>query len=258
MIADVARNIGVQLVGPMCTGAGVMGRRHVLSDEVWRDLRSQGVTRTFSQRSVMLRQGSPGTHLLALTSGLAKVVCREPNGAKTWLAFRGPGDLLGEVSVFNGTTRTADVVALTPCAAVVLDAERFVRFVEERGLVIHLMRQALARMRESDLHRGELQTLPLVVRLARTLLRLAALTGQTAESNAVRLTGLNQEEVAQANGVTRNAVISALGQLRAVGLIETARRVIVIRDVEALQRWAAADCRRSVTRATLHAPSAVH
>lgn len=151
------------------------------------------------------------------------------------------GGLLGEVSVFNGTSRTADVVALTPCVAVVLDAERFVRFVEERGLVIHLMRQALARMRESDLHRGELQTLPLVVRLARTLLRLAVLTDQMAQSNAVRLTGLNQEEVAQAIGVTRNAVISGLGQLRAVGLVETARRVIVIRDVEALRRWAAAD-----------------
>ncbi|MFH8636070.1 hypothetical protein [Streptomyces goshikiensis] len=32
-----------------------------------------------------------------------------------------------------------------------------------------------------------------------------------------------------------------MGQLRAVGLVETARRVIVIRDVEALRRWAAAD-----------------
>ncbi|MEW2586225.1 Crp/Fnr family transcriptional regulator [Streptomyces virginiae] len=239
-MVGTATTVGVQLVCPMWTGVGVTGRRHVLSDEVWRDLRSQGVTRAFAERSVMLRQGSPGTHLLALTSGLAKVVCREPNGARTWLAFRGPGDLLGEVSVFNGTSRTADVVALTPCAAVVLDAARFVRYVEERGLVMHLMRQALSRMRESDIHRAELQTLPLVVRLARTLLRLAALTDQMAESNAVRLTGLNQEEVAQAIGVTRNAVTSGLRQLRTFGLVETARRVIVIRDVKALQRWAEA------------------
>ncbi|RBL81798.1 Crp/Fnr family transcriptional regulator, partial [Streptomyces cavourensis] len=63
----------------------------MLSDETWRELRGQGVTRTFRERSVMLRQGSAGTHLLALTDGLAKVVCREPGGAVTWLAFRGPG-----------------------------------------------------------------------------------------------------------------------------------------------------------------------
>ncbi|MFI7098629.1 Crp/Fnr family transcriptional regulator [Streptomyces sp. NPDC050161] len=210
----------------------------MLSDEAWRALRGQGATRTFRERSVMLRQGSAGTHLLALTDGLAKVVCREPGGIVTWLAFRGPGDLLGEVSVFHGTPRTAEVVALTPCTAVVLEAERFRRFVEQRGLVMDLMRQALSRLRESDAHRTELLTLPLVVRLARALLRLAELTAPGAESAAVRLTGLSQEELAQAIGVTRNAVITGLQRLRESGAVETARRVIVIKDVPALRDWA--------------------
>ncbi|KPI02320.1 transcriptional regulator, Crp/Fnr family [Actinobacteria bacterium OK074] len=210
----------------------------MLSDETWRELRDQGTTRTFRERSVMLRQGSAGTHLLALTDGLAKVVCREPGGAVTWLAFRGPGDLLGEVSVFNGTPRMAEVVALTPCSAVVLEADRFRRFVEERGLVMDLMRQAFSRLRESDAHRTELLTLPLVVRLARALLRLAELSAPGAESDVVRLTGLSQEEIAQATGVTRNAVISGLQRLRESGAVETARRVIVIKDMRALRGWA--------------------
>ncbi|MFE4209277.1 Crp/Fnr family transcriptional regulator [Streptomyces goshikiensis] len=197
--------------GPMCTNAGVMGRRHVLSDEVWRDLRSQGVTRMFPERSVMLRQGSPGTHLLALTSGLAKVVCREPSGAKTWLAFRGPGDLLGEVSVFNGTSRTADVVALTPCVAVVLDAERFVRFVEERGLVIHLMRQALARMRESDLHRGELQILPLRPGHAPLHVDNVHLVDVTADSEAKSITWASVAHLARPGELTS---VPGMGRLR--------------------------------------------
>ncbi|MGC5345048.1 Crp/Fnr family transcriptional regulator [Streptomyces sp. AM 4-1-1] len=210
----------------------------MLSDETWRELRSQGAPRSFRERSVMLRQGSAGTHLLALTEGLAKVVCREPNGVVTWLAFRGPGDLLGEVSVFNGTPRTAEVVALTPCTAVVLEADRFRRFVEQRGLVMELMRQALSRLRESDAHRTELLTLPLVARLARALLRLAELTAPGTGPDVVRLTGLSQEEIAQAIGVTRNAVITGLHRLRESGAVETARRVIVIKDMEALRGWA--------------------
>ncbi|OEU95795.1 transcriptional regulator [Streptomyces oceani] len=217
-------------------------------------MRGQGRSRSFPERSVLLRQGAPGTHLLALTTGLAKVVFREPTGAVTWLAFRGPGDLLGEVSVFNGTERTAEVVALTPCTAVVLEAERFVRFVQERGLVVDLMRQALDRLRESDAHRTELRTLPLVARLARTLLRLAELTATEAASTdrdssgdrgssrgPVRLTGLNQEEIAQAIGVTRNAAITGLRRLRADGALETARRMIVIRDMDALRYWASVE-----------------
>lgn len=191
----------------------------------------------------MLRQGSPGTHLLALTEGLAKVVCREPGGMVTWLAFRGPGDLLGEVSVFNGTPRTAEVVALTPCTAVVLDAERFRRFIDQRGLVMDLMRQALSRLRESDAHRAELLTLPLVVRLARALLRLAELTSPGKKADVVRLTGLSQEEIAQATGVTRNAVITGLQRLRESGAVETARRVIVIKDMNALHNWAMVDAK---------------
>ncbi|WP_405842150.1 Crp/Fnr family transcriptional regulator [Streptomyces platensis] len=213
----------------------------MLSDEAWRELRGQGAPRTFRERSVMLRQGSAGTHLLALTDGLAKVVCREPSGLVTWLAFRGPGDLLGEVSVFHGTPRTAEVIALTPCTAVVLEAERFRRFIEQRGLVMDLMRQALSRLRESDVHRSELLTLPLVVRLARALLRLAELTAPGAGSDVVRLTGLSQEEIAQATGVTRNAVITGLQRLRESGAVETARKVIIIKDMKALRTWATAD-----------------
>ncbi|OON74940.1 Crp/Fnr family transcriptional regulator [Streptomyces tsukubensis] len=210
----------------------------MLSDEAWRELLGQGTTRTFRERSVMLRQGAAGTHLLALTGGLAKVVCREPGGAMTWLAFRGPGDLLGEVSVFNGTPRTAEVVSLTPCTAVVLEAERFRWFVEQRGLVMDLMRQALSRLRESDAHRAELLTLPVVVRLARALLRLVELTTSGAESDVVRLTGLSQEEIAQAIGVTRNAAITGLQRLRESGAVETARRAIVIKDMKVLRDWA--------------------
>ncbi|MCX4664754.1 Crp/Fnr family transcriptional regulator [Streptomyces uncialis] len=213
----------------------------MLSDDVWCELRGQGTPKVFRERGVMLRQGSPGTYLLALTAGLAKVVHREPGGAVTWLAFRGPGDLLGEVSVFNGTARTAEVVALTPCTAVVLEATRFVRFVEERGLVIHLMREALGRLRESDAHRAELLTAPLLVRLARTLLRLAELTAPGTGAGTVRLTGLSQEEIAQAIGVTRNAVADGLRQLRADGAVETARRVVVIKDTRRLRRFAAMD-----------------
>ncbi|MEU9315768.1 Crp/Fnr family transcriptional regulator [Streptomyces sp. NPDC048295] len=210
----------------------------MLSDETWRELRGQGTIRTFRERSVMLRQGSAGTHLLALTGGLAKVVCREPGGVVTWLAFRGPGDLLGEVSVFHGTSRTAEVVALTPCTAVVLEAERFRRFIEQRGLIMDLMRQALSRLRESDAHRTELLTLPLVARLARALLRLVELTAPGSDSDVVRLTGLSQEEIAQATGVTRNAVITGLQRLRESGAVETARRTIVIKDMKTLRDWA--------------------
>ena len=218
----------------------------MLPPELWREVLAQGMPRRFRARSVMLRQGDPGTHLLALTEGLAKVVSRNPHGTMTLLAFRGPGDLLGEVSVFDGRNRIADVIALSPCTAVVLEAERFRAFVERHQLVLDLMRQAMHRLRESDLLRTELLTVPLVARLARTLVRLVELASSVPGKpgseqpdrrppTPIRLTGLTQEELAQSIGVTRNAVGTGLRTLREAGALETARRSIVIRDFDVLR-----------------------
>ncbi|MER5312129.1 Crp/Fnr family transcriptional regulator [Streptomyces sp. NPDC002773] len=212
-----------------------------LSPDVWQELCGLGVERRFRAGSTILRQGALGTHLLALTDGLVKVVRREESGESTLLAFRGPGDLLGEVAVFDHQVRIADVIALRPCKAVTLEAERFRAFVERRGLVMELMQQTLARLRESDLRHAELQRLSIPTRLARSLVRLADLMGPVpvSDDGPLRLTGLTQEELAQAIGVTRNAIVGSLHELRQAGAVDTARRVITIRDMDTLRSWAA-------------------
>jgi CRP-like cAMP-binding protein len=235
---------------------GEAGVRQSLPRELWRQLCGLGTERRFRAGSRMLRQGDMGTHALALVEGLVKVVRHGRDGEVTLLAFRGPGDLLGEVAVFDGGPRIADVVALRPCRAMVLEASGFRALVERQGMVSELMLQTLARLRESNLRQAELLTLPLVTRLARALVRLADLTAPaaprtrtrtgtgtgtgTGAEGTLRLTGLTQEELALAIGVTRNSVVGALQRLREAGAVETARRSVTIRDMEALRLLAKA------------------
>jgi CRP-like cAMP-binding protein len=190
----------------------------------------------------MLRQGDAGTHALALLDGLVKVVRHGRNGEVTLLAFRGPGDLLGEVAVFDGGPRMADVVALRPCRAMVLEANGLRALVTRQGMVSELMVQTLARLRESNLRQAEFQTLPLVTRLARALVRLTDLIAPTTPGSgtALRLTGLTQEELALAIGVTRNSVVGGLQRLREAGAVETGRRSVTIRSMEVLRLLAKA------------------
>lgn len=102
----------------MTVGKGSGGGSR-LPREIWAELRGLGRERRFRAGGLMLRQGEPGTHVLALTEGLVKVVRSQEDGEATHLAFRGPGDLLGEVAVFvDEGERTADVIALRPCRAV--------------------------------------------------------------------------------------------------------------------------------------------
>lgn len=204
------------------------------SDQMAEILARQGTQRPYAAGDVMLSQGSRGTYLLVLTTGLAKVVQHRRDGTVLWLAFRGPGELLGEVSVLSRghQLRGADVVAVTPCVTHVLDAHRFRKFVEENDLHADLLDRALERTRESDEYRAELVTLPVPARLARTLRRLSTL------ARSRQLTGLTQEELAQAVGASRNSVTEALQDLREVGAVATARKVISVVDTRVLDEWA--------------------
>ncbi|GAB2887784.1 Crp/Fnr family transcriptional regulator [Streptomyces mayteni] len=206
----------------------------MLSEQMWESIIRHGVERRFDAGEVMLHQGTTGTHLLALTAGLAKVVQLRPDGTKLWLAFRGPGELLGEVSVLSTRqeTRGADVIAVTRCVTRLLNATWFRPFVQTHGLGPDLLQQAMDRTRESDEYRAELVTLSVRARLARTLLRLSELAGST------RLVGLTQEELAQAVGGSRNGVAEGLQGLRAVGAVATGRKVISIIDRTTLKSWA--------------------
>jgi CRP-like cAMP-binding protein len=75
----------------------------------------------------------------------------------------------------------------------------------------------------------------------RTRTRTGTGTGTgTGAEGTLRLTGLTQEELALAIGVTRNSVVGALQRLREAGAVETARRSVTIRDMEALRLLAKA------------------
>ncbi|MCK1814621.1 Crp/Fnr family transcriptional regulator [Streptomyces sp. XM4011] len=204
------------------------------SDQMAEILARQGTQRLYAAGDVMLSQGSRGTYLLVLTTGLAKVVQHRRDGTVLWLAFRGPGELLGEVSVLSRghQLRGADVVAVTPCVTRVLHARWFRQFIEENDLHADLLDRAMEKTRESNEYRAELITLPVRARLARTLQRLSILAGSR------QLTGLTQEELAQAVGASRNSVTEALQDLREVGAVATARKVISVVDTRVLDEWA--------------------
>ncbi|MFF3664563.1 Crp/Fnr family transcriptional regulator [Microtetraspora malaysiensis] len=194
----------------------------------WRTLVGNGTLLRYRTGDVLLEQGEPGSHVLALASGQVKVVRGEADGTSFLLAVRRAGDLLGELAVLDGGARSATVSALTPCLAHVVSAERFRAIVRRFDLYEDLLRHAIGRLREGEDIRVELAGLPAPTCLARTLLRLA--TGAEIP--------LTQLDLAAATGLSRSAVATELATLRRAGIIATARRRIVIRAPETLRRIA--------------------
>lgn len=186
-------------------------------------------------RSLLLRQGDPGTHVLVMTSGSAAITRRDGRGRRTLLAVRGAGELFGELAVFDDGVRSASVLAVEPCRLHTVPATDFHRFVADHHLTLALLRHAVGRVRESEEIRQELATAPVPVRLASALLRLAAPSGQQLATPVVlRLT---QDELAQLIGASRNTVVQALAPWRTAGWVQaTAGGGLVLYDLGPLHR----------------------
>ncbi|WP_246108742.1 Crp/Fnr family transcriptional regulator [Streptomyces sedi] len=208
--------------------------RDFLGEDIWSRLLSRGIERQHATGSQLLRQGEPGTHVLALRGGVTKVVRHEHTGRAVLLAFRGPGELLGEVAVFDDDVRSASVEAISDCAVTVVSKAEFLRFAAEHELFPQLVRYAFHRLRESDQARA---TGALPSRLAAVLVRLAGLASAPSQPPAdVTELALTRDDLAEHLQVSRNTVTAALSDLSAY--LGVRRKCITVEDIHGLRRVA--------------------
>lgn len=204
-----------------------------VSPDSWARLVAAGRPCHHEPDAVLLRQGDAATHVLALVAGRVKIVRTSPDGDVVVLGVRGPGEILGDISVLGGDDRSATVVAVDACETRLLPAERFRHLVRSLGLESALLREAMTRIREGEAWRAEIAALPAGRRLARTLVRLAV----PGPERPVDV-GLDQSELGQAIGLSRSTVAAELARLRERGLVATARRRVIITDLDGLRALA--------------------
>lgn len=198
-----------------------------------------GRTRKYATGENIFCEGDPSAFAVVVLTGRLKVSSTSAEGHDSVLAFRGPGDLIGELSLFDGAPRSATVSAIEPAELVLITADRFTEWMRtqpEIGTV--LLRTISGKLRDSDRQRLEFGAYDTTGRVARRLVQLVdehGVPGTTA-SGGVRITlPLSQSELAGWTGSSREAVARALALLRRRGLITTDRRSIVVLDVESLR-----------------------
>jgi CRP-like cAMP-binding protein len=91
--------------------------------------------------ATIVKEGGPGESFMAVISGQAKV---QVNGRTVGRVL--PGDHFGEISLLDGSSRTASVVSETPMTLLRIQHENFLKaLVEDSPLALALM-VGLARM----------------------------------------------------------------------------------------------------------------
>ncbi|MFN2587347.1 MAG: Crp/Fnr family transcriptional regulator [Actinomycetota bacterium] len=215
---------------------GFLGR---LSDDEARALLGRGRRRTYDGGVPIFHEGEVSDRIVLLLRGRAKIATVTEDGKEVMLGVRDPGDLLGEFSAIDGEPRSANVIAMEPVEALVLESGSFREWLTEHPrTALLLLEMVLARLRDADRKRVEFSAYDTVGRVARRLYELAERFGRDTPRGVEIALPLTQDELAAWTGASRVGVSQALKALRDREWIETRRRSITVRDMAALSRRA--------------------
>jgi CRP/FNR family cyclic AMP-dependent transcriptional regulator len=183
-------------------------------------------------------EGDRAERVFLVQRGWVVISCVGAGGREVVLAVSGPGDVIGELSAFDGRPRSATAVAADDVEAVVASSEALTRALAEPGAALELIGVLAARLRDDTRKVVDFATLSTSGRIAWRLSELADRFGEpVAEGVSVALP-LSQDQLASWCGASREAAVRALRALRMLGVISTGRRSVVVHDPEQLRRKA--------------------
>lgn len=185
-------------------------------------LAPSGSSQRVHRNQVVFCEGEPVAHLYLVRSGSFKLVRHSEQGKELIVALVGEGEVFGALAEPSESTVLARALEDSVLLAIPLSAVRQA-MAGSVELSLSLIRRAehLLRVAESQAARLAFESVPR--RLARLLLEA------TDDSGLLRFP-LNQTELANVIGSSRETVCSFLNQLRREGVIEMPSGQIRIRD----------------------------
>lgn len=182
---------------------------------------------------VLVHQGERGDSLLVLVEGAATVY-RETRRGRAALSHLRPPAVVGEVTLLDGSPRTATVEAVEPSAAASLARADLLRCAEENPQLLDGLLAALGGLvRRLTERAADAVLLDLGGRVAKTLLVLGGGGGR-----GPYVVRLSQGRLAELVGSTRQSLNQVLGGFAERGLLHLEGREVVLDDLDGLRRRA--------------------
>ena len=189
---------------------------------------------------VLFHEGDEGDKLYVVTDGKVKLGRTSSDGRENLLAILGPGQMFGELSLFDPGPRSATVTAVTDTCVLLAVARGPAPLARRppRRRARGLLTQLAGRLRKANDVVADLVFSDVPGRVAKALLDLADRFGRTADDGVHVHHDLTQEELAQLVGASRETVNKALADFASRGWLRLEPRSVVIMDIERLSRRA--------------------
>jgi CRP-like cAMP-binding protein len=198
-------------------------------------IESRSRSRKFNRGDLIYLPSDQSNSMLLLTSGRVKIYHLTSDGKQTLMAIIEPGELFGELGIFEEGRREefaepmiASSVVLIPNDLVQELMESFPQVTMGVTRLMGLRRKRVERRLKSLLFRSNRD------RLVYLLLELSEKYGKPVQDGVLISLKLSHQELASLIGSTRETVTVVLGELQQEGLLVIQRRQVVLRRVETL------------------------
>ncbi len=196
------------------------------------------VPRSFEPGQIVFREGDASDTCYVVRSGRARAIREHADGRTITLATFGPGDIFGELAMFEDELRSATVEAVQHTSVVaVLGPDMRRLMVEHPEISMRLVVALGRRLRETNdrLAKQSFQTVQ-----SRVAVVLSELVAQAVAAGApaqeVLLTA-TQADLAKLAGSSRESASRFLAVLERAGVISQGRGRLVVHDPSALEGY---------------------
>ena len=210
-----------------------------LDEEGARALRRQMAEVKLSRGEHLFMEGDDGDALYVVLDGKMKLTRAASDGRENLLSVIGPGEMFGELSLFDPRPRTSSAVAVTDARLAGLGHDYLRHWLTGRpDVAMHLLRALAQRLRRTNDVMADLVFTDVPGRVAKALLDLADRFGEERDGGLEVHHDLTQEELAQLVGASRETVNKALADFSARGWLQLHAKSVLILDRERLARRA--------------------
>ena len=196
------------------------------------------VPRQFGAGEVVFRENDESDTCYIVRQGHARAVRTNQDGRTITLASFGPGDIFGELAMFDSERRSATVEAVDDVEALALLGSDMRRLLNSHAdLAVKLVSALGRRLRAANERLASQSFQTVQSRVATVLTQLVDQARQEGAGDHDVLVTTTQADVAQLAGSSRESASRFLAVLERAGVVSQGRGKLTVHDPEALARY---------------------
>jgi len=200
-------------------------------------------TERFSKDEYVFLECDPPRNLYVVVKGEVKLLKQTEDAREMIVEMAYPGEIFGEEAIFDGQPYPLTAQALSDLEVLSISRSDFFAFLRDNpDLALEIITELGARLREAQNTIRALAMERVEWRIARVLLILARKAGSV-EADGVSINlPLTRQDIADMAATTVETTIRVLSNFKKLGLVETGKGKIVLRDKKQLEEMVSEGC----------------